>query len=341
MEVNTNILHKRKAWIDNLRAVAMLLVIYGHLLAGGGHSNYYIFSSPVKIPLFFAISGYVFNSREGDIKGFFKNIIRTLVIPLLAFTIVLLPIKYIAAKAGYTNHTTEEVVASFLTGNEMWYLPCIIFAEIIHFFTYKVSNNEISFIVIAILLSAAGFFMAHFSIMSFANINTAFIAQLFLLIGHILKNNELRFVQFNSKLPFLLCIVYIIMAFLSVVFFPKMSIDVHKNRYYCLPLNIAMILLGNVGLFELYSKYNFRSSILSFIGQNTILFYVLHEYVVGGVEIVSREIGFQQVTGYFGNLVLLIITCLICSALAVVFNKYLPFMVGKRFEKKTQHENMR
>ena len=55
---------QRKDWIDVLRAIAVLFVIYGHM--GRGMWLYYVSTSPIKIPLFFAISGYLFNERDGD-----------------------------------------------------------------------------------------------------------------------------------------------------------------------------------------------------------------------------------------------------------------------------------
>ena len=43
---------ERKSWIDGLRALAMLFVMYGHLCTG--IRPYSVFSAPVKLPLFFA-----------------------------------------------------------------------------------------------------------------------------------------------------------------------------------------------------------------------------------------------------------------------------------------------
>lgn len=44
----------RKDWIDALHALAMILVIYGHRVPEW--SEYFVFTSPIKIPLFFAIT---------------------------------------------------------------------------------------------------------------------------------------------------------------------------------------------------------------------------------------------------------------------------------------------
>ena len=40
---------KREGWVDGLRAVAVLFVIFGHQIPG--NTIYYVFTSPIKIPL--------------------------------------------------------------------------------------------------------------------------------------------------------------------------------------------------------------------------------------------------------------------------------------------------
>ena len=63
---------KRKEWVDALRALAMFLVIYGHLVQGW--TPYFVFTSPVKICMFFAISGYVFKYGRVREKDFYLNL---------------------------------------------------------------------------------------------------------------------------------------------------------------------------------------------------------------------------------------------------------------------------
>ncbi len=61
----------RKLWIDCLRGIAILFVLYGHLVQGW--NDYFVFTSPIKIPLFFVITGYVFNHNRTNNKDFFVN----------------------------------------------------------------------------------------------------------------------------------------------------------------------------------------------------------------------------------------------------------------------------
>ena len=68
---------KRKAWIDALRALAIIMVVLGHQVKG--EDAYFLFTSPVKMPLFFAISGYVFNMHDGNSQLFWKNWLRRII----------------------------------------------------------------------------------------------------------------------------------------------------------------------------------------------------------------------------------------------------------------------
>ena len=60
--------------IDALRGLAMLLVVFGH--STKGLYPFYVFTSPVKMPLFFALSGYLMNVDREE-GSFLKNIFFT------------------------------------------------------------------------------------------------------------------------------------------------------------------------------------------------------------------------------------------------------------------------
>ena len=75
---------ERKGWIDGLRGFAMLVVIYGHCLLSNSYtkwSGYFVFTSPFNVALFFAISGYLFNPRDGKNAVFYQYLFRRLIIP--------------------------------------------------------------------------------------------------------------------------------------------------------------------------------------------------------------------------------------------------------------------
>ena len=72
-----------RPWIDALRALAMFLVMVGH--ASYGVSPYFAWTSPVKIPLFFAISGFLFHADGYDsFASFLISKAKRLLIPYVA-----------------------------------------------------------------------------------------------------------------------------------------------------------------------------------------------------------------------------------------------------------------
>ena len=79
LENKTAVEKHRKLWLDALRGVAMILVVYGHCVRDW--DVYFLFTSPVKMPLFFIISSYLFNPRSGEQGKFFKNLFFKLVVP--------------------------------------------------------------------------------------------------------------------------------------------------------------------------------------------------------------------------------------------------------------------
>lgn len=58
-------LNLRKNWIDALRGLAMLFVLYGHLVHGW--NEYFVFTSAIKIPLFFQSPVMYSRSEMGEL----------------------------------------------------------------------------------------------------------------------------------------------------------------------------------------------------------------------------------------------------------------------------------
>ena len=76
-------LENRKVWIDWMKALGMLLIIWGHCFPVGLTSFVYAFS----VPLFFVISGYL-SKREESLKVFWKKNFRSLIVPYLLLCLI-------------------------------------------------------------------------------------------------------------------------------------------------------------------------------------------------------------------------------------------------------------
>ena len=327
---NTADHNNRKNWLDCLRAVAMLLVIMGHILTGSNHELFYVITSPVKIPLFFIISGYLFHScRNDSFDVFIRKTITRLIIPLLVFSVILCPVKVLAAKLGLIDHSVSYVIRNFLTGNEYWYLTCYILCEVIFFVVVKNIKKITGINCAVIVLSVIGIVITErFSLQSFG-INTVLIALFYLLIGYDYRILEEKITKYDF-VSYVLLGVYAALIIYSVNKYSTAYIDVHNNKYYDYPLNMSLIFIGNIGLFALFRKLNIQSGMLEFIGKNTLTIYLLHEYFVVFLKLVLRKaFGIKIINCFYGILILCCVL-VIMYPICIIINRYAPWSVGKK-----------
>ena len=311
----------RKLWIDCLRGIAILFVLYGHLVQGW--NDYFVFTSPIKIPLFFVITGYVFNHNRTNNKDFFVNLFIKLVVPWLLLS--LLPELLLIPKNGVYSCITD--VWGILLGKYFWYMPCCIIAEIIHFCILKLKNRNY-IVVLSIMMAVFGYSTRNIAAFSYFMLNRAFFVQLFILVGYLLRDLK---IDGNKKIieTVLYCGagVYFLLGILTMIMYPGKSLDVHLFHYYNVLVCLLMIFLGCGILVELFKCRNVSNKVLSFIGQNTLVFYLLGGYAQGLCsKIFSRFFGLITP---LSAIVVLLFMCAILSLASVIINHYFPFMVGK------------
>ena len=316
----------RKLWLDGLRAIAMLLVIFGHLMPG--RTALFVFTSPVKLPLFFAISGYLF--RDDRTAGeFFAGLLRRLLVPwllaVLALTLARVPSRGVAAVPGMLRDAVAEPT--------LWYIVCCAVAEVFWYGLRRLCPGTIGTVVGAALLSAAGAALARLNALNALMINRALIAQAWLLLGFLFRRNEARL----RELPWAALAVatagYVALAFVSLAVWPGRYMDVHLNRYYNLPYCMLMIWLGCATLLAAGSKLEHAPRALAFVGQNTLVYYMLHNFVIKAIEWALKRVGLN-LTDVPRALVLTLLACLACGAAALVINRFLPELAGRRRQKK-------
>ena len=81
--IMTNI-KERKNWIDWMKAVGMLMIVWGHCFPDGGVSEFlYAFN----VPLFFIISGYL-TRRETSMAVCWDKCLHNLVIPYFILSLI-------------------------------------------------------------------------------------------------------------------------------------------------------------------------------------------------------------------------------------------------------------
>lgn len=316
----------RKDWIDCLRALAMILVVLGHASYRIVPERYlfFLFTSPVKMPLFFAISGYVFSIKNGDEKTFWRSWFLRIIVPW--FCLALIPG---IPRCVFLKENLLCFLSDLISGKELWFMPCFAIAYIIHFYIRKYAKREHVVSCLCFVAWGAGLLAAHYNMLNYAMINRALIAQLFFLIGYLFKEHEYLFSKLSWKNYLLFFLIYIGLCVLSMYLFPHKKIDVHMNRYYNIPYCFMLIIIGCMFLFGVARKALISYRLFNYIGRNTLLLYIWHPYVFQGVIVIVGLLSLTTLGGWEYALVKSIISVGVCLTCSAFINKYAPWIVGK------------
>ncbi len=324
---------KRKQWIDFLRGLAVLFVLFGHVLEKTDSTYYYyVFTSPIKIPLFFVISGYLFNCNR-SFPAFFKRVWTGLILPWLVLSI--LPIVVISAIKGIPYF--YENVGDVVTGRSVWYMPCCIIAELMFFFIVKATRKitTLSMLIICIVSALIGEMLIVRHQLDFLMFNRALTVQLFLLAGYLFKRYEKQLDEIKGVYLWCGVCLYVMLGMISIICYPGANLDVHTGEYYNPAISISMILIGCFCIFYIAKRYDWKSRVITFVGQNSLVFYIWAGYGLAAFTIVSSFTGM-----IISNQILLAIAqffaiCIFCTIASIVINRFLPEAVGRKRVRKS------
>lgn len=301
---------KRFVSIDNLKGILTLLVIFGHVTVGLGglaHGIYSMATSVQKIstviyavhmPLFFAVSGF-FWKEKGKIS--IKD--RALIIKNKTIAIAL---PYLLCSVAY--FFVKYAVSSFTVADVTWNSLIEIPIRPIEFFWYLYSLYTIT--ILAELLDALGVKK-----------------QIVLIIWAIVALNNFVYTDFMSLYKTAENAVYFYVG--SVAFDYKEQLSkwkmigvtgvctlvffwrylniyeaYHIGTHFLLCVSIIGLIIGlSLRFLEKELKY------VTYIGNNSMPFYIIHVIFVGGIRIILYRMGIadvmtQVLVGFVGSTII-------------------------------------
>ncbi len=322
--LDASILPQRKQYIDALRGLSMIVVVYGHCLLAESRTDYtvfFVFFSPINVALFFTISGYLFKRKDSDLE-FFKNIFFRLVVPWFALGL-------------FPYYNIHWKLPLLLSGTSFWFMNALIIGEIIWYYIHKVSkNNEITVIFLGLLVSVSGLLFFRFGLLNYAMINRGMAILWLFVLGLLIRKYEVSLVSLVRKYMLLFSILFIVMGAVFIYLNPGEFYDVKWNRYYFIPLTWGMIIVGILIVFTIFYNALFIPKLIILVGQNTLAIYMLHEYGISVFRKILVLSGFNF--NFFFPIVAVIETCFACGCCLVfslLANNYLPEIVGRKRKK--------
>ncbi|HXD76272.1 MAG TPA: acyltransferase [Puia sp.] len=147
---NTSVLDKnRMAWVDYLRGIAILLVVYRHVLLGIQNSGYELPAAYLnanimffsfRMPLFFILSGIFITASlaRKSLGRIIYSKFELLLYPYLIWATVQITIQIFASQYTNANRTAHDYLYIFYQPekiDQFWYLPALFNTTIVYLLT--------------------------------------------------------------------------------------------------------------------------------------------------------------------------------------------------------------
>lgn len=265
----------RVEWIDLVRAIAILTVLFIHatdgiyIISSDAITNYTIYSrifnfgalfvGRIGVPFFLMITGYLLLDRTYDderVRKFWNKSCKGLIIVTVLWSVIYaISLQLVTVKSGQVNFGE----AGNLFFSHMWYMPMIIgmylsmpFVSnaIERFDTDTIWQATVVFSLLAFLLPFVTTVLAMHGIQ---NVNIQYclgfsggIYGIYIILGYLVKKGQFKKIS-SSKLTilavvsFLICVVFQYYAFI-------------KSYEFFLWYEFPFILTGSFALFELCSR---------------------------------------------------------------------------------------
>lgn len=333
------------SWVDYARGIAIVLVLYRHIVVGLGFSNIKIpqlvydvqeYSFNFRMPVFFILSGcFLFLSlkKYSEHKVFIRKV-NSLLYPYVLWTVILITFQIAFSDHTNASRTVKDYLYIILQPREldhMWYLLALFNTSALFILLWRfLGEHPVSHLCLAVVLHFASFLLKDVSLLS-----DPFYHYIFLLVGTYIPKYLIRLEEKGNPffikvllitIPFFICGQYFWMeqrdkpVLLAIPF--VIVIFVAFLFFYC-----VCRILQNAG----------TADWLRVIGKNSLYIYILHLYVIASLRVFFiKVLDIRTVAILLPlSLVLGILIPILAYRLANRFNMWYLFSLNKPINSKT------
>ena len=140
-ENSTPLQKPRYDWLDAIKAVAMAFVIFVHL-GLNGFTTFVMYTSFLKLPLFFAASGFVFNpKKQMSVKEFLITRSKRILVPYLCLSVILCIFDLFTYQGTFTEWIKYSLDLICM-GKIMWFFPTLFLCNFLMFIIFKITKCD-------------------------------------------------------------------------------------------------------------------------------------------------------------------------------------------------------
>ena len=337
----------RIQYVDILRAIAIILVIAGHIPYVDFSTNFHKWVYAFHIPLFFFISGIslsFINYSKTSFKQLLKKRFHRIYLPYLMWGILLSISNFHLLTIPKILYGTHKSIAS-VTNSSLWFLPVLFISllivdAIMLLLTKKKKLPKLPFILLLFLILAL-IIPSQPTIQSLLNghnlpfgIDIVPMTIVFLLLGYLYQTHK----NISKIRPKIYISIPVIIVLLSITLYFSLNNDVSyvlmaENRYgnYCFFFIAALAgIIVNILLsfiIETYTKH--LANLMQKIGSDTLLIFILHKYPLQWSIDFLALITTSHISNWFIIPYCVLFTIPISLLFSYLINKYAPILAGK------------
>ncbi|HWK04088.1 MAG TPA: acyltransferase [Puia sp.] len=278
---------KRISWSDHARGLAIMLVVYRHIVVGAQRANipvsaimfnmqevFYNF----RMAIFFVLSGlFVANSlRKKSTGEVLKNRFNKIMYPYLVWGFIMMSLQVIFSRFTNSKRHWYELINIIINPRDvdhLWYLYILFTCSALYLLFYSLTKNKWVNAFLAIALHVLNFYFISF-LYDYGLISDTFIYYIYFFIGTCLPSLLLDDQKSRSFLG-LRNLLWLIPLFLAGQYFWFIHKD-DRNTYYAIfvVINLAACYVVFI-LTNLLANYK-STRWLSYLGRYSLYIYILH-----------------------------------------------------------------
>ena len=307
----THMKTERIAWLDYGKGICMLCVILFHTWAIYVNDGKVILDwiEPFFLTLFFFISGYLTNLNQFNAKKDFISIVKRLLLPYFVFTSIIWLPKSIAHD---TDITFRMFLINILGGYASWFIAALIIAKLLLNVILNISKS-LKWIWLCTLVSI----LIGLTIFEFIPYKTPWylgegmICLFYVTLGLTYKKYESQIKPLSIPIIIFLAITYLLLMGINR-YIHTFEACIYQMRLGHVVLSHALCyvlvsILAIAIIINILKRLPKNMTWLSYIGQNSLIFYYLNSGVLVSITILLQKIGLE----YNGNIIMPILIYLI------------------------------
>ena len=326
---------QRIDYLDISKGIAFLLVIYCHAVAFSDIKG--VDSQEIRylrengcwyqyffIPVFFVVSGFFINTNNSWISFIWKNI-KMLVLGVIGIRFLnslIINIVTLNPIGIFDFLKSIFMIDNILRFYGLWFIGAIFTARIIFYIIARISRNEIMLIILLFIVAIGGSVLERCSFPNIIWYQQGMVLSLFIWIGTQLKKLDL-----SEKQLLMLGGLYVI-SFIVLQPFGLNNKDSLCTMYHTpdlchLPLSLYMGLLGTCLILGV-SKAIGRCKVLSFVGINSTIWYIVNGCTHYGIFVAKRII---NIDSYIDVAIYLVVVILI----VIIYSMLFTFLINQKY----------